>query len=766
MATTTKYKLPLISGNMTADVVRDLNALANKTEEALDTVAAASANNEKLTQLEKEFEAHKTAFTTEAGVHNQRYFNGKYEIKIGDVWKPVASLMDSTPPGDVTSIAITPGNQKFTLTWVNPKDADFDKVKVVMKQGSEVQNDTDGEVIHEGKNTSVEKTGLTNDVTYHVRFFAIDTAGNVNNKATMKTSTMPTNVKGVTDFQVKQDAKGELFTLTWVNPVEATHQKTIVYASEKDLTNKTREQCAAGESGTITEIYSGDAQTDTHVTQPGKTYYFKAFAEHTGPKYDTGVTKSLLAKDTQPPGPVTELKAAGQDAAVKLTWTNPTDTDFKEVIVRYKTDAFPTDENDGTLATRGKVATHTVSSLRNDTEYFFKVFTVDNNGNVNKQGVEVKGTAIQPFTYGVEINTLDSNPKTAVVYTDDAASLTPASFETDALNLNGWDTRFPFNKIKPCVLRPNGTVNYYLNPDDFTLKEGGGEAKLDGTDGNVMIEFPKVYWKIERVGTKLHVRYSNVKVDDSYKCLAHMRGDIEKDKVYIGAYLANLQADTLSSKTDVLPTVRTSLDTFRARAKAIGSGYDLISFYQILMLQVLYVVMFRSLDSQTALGKGNVDNSAARVSGSTNKAGMFFGSNIGTSAVKFAGIEDIYGNARYFVDGIVTSSNAIRIGTKDFSNDGTGYAEHTTAVNSGYSGYLKAVLGTTELGFIPDPSSNTVSTSATSYYCDMAVLESDAKGAAFGGTYSSGRNSGMFALRIEMQPTASAEEVGARIMYL
>ena len=53
-------------------------------------------------------------------------------------------------------------------------------------------------------------------------------------------------------------------------------------------------------------------------------------------------------------------------------------------------------------------------------------------------------------------------------------------------------------------------MNYYLNPDDYTQKEeGGGAADItSGTDGDVMIEFPKIYWKFESE-SKLYVKYSD-----------------------------------------------------------------------------------------------------------------------------------------------------------------------------------------------------------------------------------------------------------------
>ena len=50
------------------------------------------------------------------------------------------------------------------------------------------------------------------------------------------------------------------------------------------------------------------------------------------------------------------------------------------------------------------------------------------------------------------------------------------------------------SKMKRCVVRDDGTVNYYLHPNNSTLKEDGTAADLSGADGNVMVEIPDSYW--------------------------------------------------------------------------------------------------------------------------------------------------------------------------------------------------------------------------------------------------------------------------------
>ena len=54
--------------------------------------------------------------------------------------------------------------------------------------------------------------------------------------------------------------------------------------------------------------------------------------------------------------------------------------------------------------------------------------------------------------------------------------------------------------MRRCVLNANGTVNYYLNATDSTKKADGTTANLDGSDGNVMVEIPKFWFRQTKVG--------------------------------------------------------------------------------------------------------------------------------------------------------------------------------------------------------------------------------------------------------------------------
>ncbi len=47
--------------------------------------------------------------------------------------------------------------------------------------------------------------------------------------------------------------------------------------------------------------------------------------------------------------------------------------------------------------------------------------------------------------------------------------------------------------MRRCILKADGTINYYLGATDSTKNSAGGTAILDGTDGHVMVEIPEHY---------------------------------------------------------------------------------------------------------------------------------------------------------------------------------------------------------------------------------------------------------------------------------
>lgn len=476
-----------------------------------------------------------------------------------------------------------------------------------------------------------------------------------------------------------------------------------------------------------------------------------------------------------PPNNVSDLNASIGNTEITLTWSDPNDTvidgqtlvTWKGTKLVRKAGSYPVDETDGVLIIDNQVRNQYASEgfidsgLTNGVTYYYQAFPYSDQGAVNLNEVNrVSGTP-QPFvTYGIRIDMNNSNPETAVVYTDDSIGMTGGSLD--------WDTKFPFNQIKPCLLQ-NGVVQYYLDPTDYSKKADGTAADItSGNDGDVMIEVPKMAYMIYTESNYIYVKITdnpNAKAVDSRYCFfAHTRdAEGDKDKLYIGAYLGHTLSSKLRSLSGKAPTASQTIGTFRTQAQANGAGYDQVSFYPLTLLQCLYAIRFKNLDSQTAIGRGYVDgNSAAVNTGGTNTRGMYYGEGTGKQQMKFLGIEDFWGNLRWWIDGLFSNASYnLLTAFKNFNDTGSGYTDRGQGATVNLANYMSKPQGTTERGFI----AKEVAGSATTYYADCAYLAASGL-PYFGGSWGTASYAGAFCLGVSRSASSSSSGLGGRLMYL
>lgn len=359
-------------------------------------------------------------------------------------------------------------------------------------------------------------------------------------------------------------------------------------------------------------------------------------------------------------------------------------------------------------------------------------------------------------TYGVSIDLTNSDPTSAVTYTDAAVGMVAGSSD--------WDNTNIFRDIRPCLFK-NGEVKGYLNPNDFTKYIDGTAADIStGAEGDVMIEIPKLGVKIATSDNTLTVQVTDDPNAEGFSYLAHTReksGD--KDKLYIGAFLGYNLSSKLRSLCSKQPTVNITIGQTRTLAQANGDGYDQIAFYQLTLLQCLFLIKYKSRNSQTALGMGYVtSNSSAIQTGGTVAKGMDFGETTGKQQMKFLGIEDFWGNLFYWIDGLVSSSNYHALtATQNFNDDGTGYDDKGQVATTDVGGYMKTPQGTNELGFIV----KTANGSSTTYFADSADFDGGYV-PYFGGFWRNGLSAGAFVLCVDEDASNAYDYYGGRLMYL
>lgn len=374
-------------------------------------------------------------------------------------------------------------------------------------------------------------------------------------------------------------------------------------------------------------------------------------------------------------------------------------------------------------------------------------------GNVNIELVQ----AYQ--TYGVSIDLSNSNPETAVTYTDDAVGMVAGSPD--------WYKMSIFNKIKPCLFK-NGAVVGYLNPGNFAQFADGTAADItSGNSGDVMIEIPKTGYKIAKSGTTLTVQITDDPNKKGFSYKAHTRTeDGDREKLYIGAFLGSNKDNKLRSVSGVSPLSMTTLTDFRTHAKANGAGYDLFAFYPMTLLQCLYLIMYKNLDSQTALGQGYVGDMdweyMQKNTGATVDKGMSYGTADQMQQMKFLGIEDFWGNLYQWIDGLVSTGDYhALVATDNFNDTGDGYTDLGALSTKYIGGYMKEPQGNNDAGFIISATGG----SASTYFSDYAGFGGGCV-PVFGGCFDDGASAGAFRLDVGCGPGYAGDGLGGRLMFL
>lgn len=368
--------------------------------------------------------------------------------------------------------------------------------------------------------------------------------------------------------------------------------------------------------------------------------------------------------------------------------------------------------------------------------------------------------------HGFRFNVTERASYTPVEYIEDSVEFMPATSYNNVFHYGDWKNEFPFNMIRPCLFK-NGVFVEYLNRNDYNYYTNGAPVDIDsGINGDVMIEIPKIYWKMENVNNVISVRLSQEKKDASYECLAHKRGTVEKDYLYVAAYFTSKNSGVAGSLSNKDPFIDT-MNNMRTLVKAKGAGYDMMGFYQLTLIQMLFVLMFKHRNSQEALGTSTViDGTRYPIvkTGVVDDKGIYYGDKSEVLPVKFLGLEGIYGNIPQWLDGIyyagtTSTTPSYYIANQNFNADRTNYTQvlTSTATSDAY-GYLSAVQGTQELGFLP----KTLAGSNNTFFADYARLKYNSH-AIFGGGRSADFATGIFYMDFSRTNT---DTHGSRIMYL
>ena len=184
----------------------------------------------------------------------------------------------------------------------------------------------------------------------------------------------------------------------------------------------------------------------------------------------------------------------------------------------------------------------------------------------------------------------------------DAVGLTAKAHKgsTESVD-NDFDNIYPWSDIKTCNIDADGNVLAYLGEPSFAR---------DGTNGDVMVEIPKFYYKRVKTGIVEEIWICGTKLPGYELHPLFIDNGKEVSKVFHSVYNASSFTDETDNKvklqsiTGVPPRLRTTRANNRTFARNKGAIWGIEDISCVNALQLLYLVEYANTNSQSALGYG------------------------------------------------------------------------------------------------------------------------------------------------------------------
>nr|DAI28337.1 MAG TPA: tail protein [Caudoviricetes sp.] len=359
----------------------------------------------------------------------------------------------------------------------------------------------------------------------------------------------------------------------------------------------------------------------------------------------------------------------------------------------------------------------------------------------------------RPKRYGFRIKNSEPNPSTRVEYLYDAEGMTPASmnFSTGVFNYGSWADIWFVRDNHPCMLKSDGTVDYWLKDDDYTQKYTDGSASdVSNTDygGNCFSAIPLIWVKRYQEGDYSYTVFCEERYDDGYFAYAHTdaQGRI-MPYLFYPAFRGSLVDGKLRSIKGQAQDNNTTTTAERTAAQANGNGYDILQWGDWQLLMDMCYLVGKSTNLQATFGQGHTEGgtSAADLltTGTLSDKGRFYGYADTANAVKVFHTEVCWGDRRERIIGCLQDHGVWKMKMtpegSGYNLTGAGYEAvgatiQQTGEDAVFGGLFKAARNTPQ-GLLP----TALGGSSATYYCDQHYINVGVLSVpAVGGTYKDG----------------------------
>lgn len=413
-------------------------------------------------------------------------------------------------------------------------------------------------------------------------------------------------------------------------------------------------------------------------------------------------------------------------------------------------------------------------------------------GSVTIDGQETKFyTPHVSHIYGFHIDGAESVPSAKITYLADAVGMTPAhmDYTNDVFDYGSWENAFFMPK--PCMLKSDGTVDYYLDPNDYTKKLDGTASDVanDQYDGNAMMEWGKdgrkIWYKIvpdANDATSASVYIADYQadadfVDYPFHNFQGVSGNHFYTPIYNGSLDSNNKLRSISGKQVMASKTATNEVAYaEANNPANTPIWNIEVYADIVLITLLLWLIGKSTDSQTVFGRGVESGSQAACeayrTGAGNTKGLFYGDDGSSTLVKVFGMENFWALQwrRYVGHLLIGGTQYVKMtyGQEDgstgdgFNLTGTEYISkgHTP---EGTGGQYMELQEYDKDGFYPKKANNT-NASASKHYCDYFYFNNSGTRVPIrGGNSSNGAKCGVSDVNLSNTASYANWNIGAAL---
>ncbi len=266
---------------------------------------------------------------------------------------------------NVECLNALPGNGKVTLSW-DALRSGLESALVISRTDRYPTGPSDGTVVYWYSGSTCVHKNLTNGKKYYYGVYAQDYGKTF--ASGIYISIIPGSYKQPVNVSIA--GEGGKMNGRWSNPSTSDYWATL-------MMRRTDQYPAVPGDGEVRYWYNGESFTDTGLSS-NQSYYYQLYSHNGDYDFSPGIGgKVNPATDYYENVRNITIKPAFQ--SVKLSWSNPTDSQYWATLVVRRSDRYPTAPGDGVVRYWYNGSSCVDSGLEDGKTYYYAFYAHDHN---------------------------------------------------------------------------------------------------------------------------------------------------------------------------------------------------------------------------------------------------------------------------------------------------------------------------------------------------------------------------------------------------